>query len=490
MLRFRSVAAVCCLLLPLAVVPASAAFECQRLSVSAVADHNPAFMGEQDGWTISITGFGPVGVQSITATLPPGFSYLPGSTSGATTDDPTGTPDLKWTGPFTLGAGETLQLHFLADVTDTPGTYDLALRVTDDQGLTCLGRDGPVTVSPFAKRADAPVSGVSTDNGYTLFYVNSGTTDVVVASFVETLPFDFTYVPGSTSGVTTADPVDDGSGSLEWPGPFVVKPGQTAELHIRVRVASFEGTFTNFAAACSSFQRICATYTGADVQVVRLPVTTAKTADLQDVPAGATDGYTISFTNPNGVAVQMGSIYDDLPDGFSYLSGSTTGATTADPVVTGQRLTWTGTFVVPAQATLSMHFKVTVAGIPGLYLNEAGAIKGLCRDGENCDPSDSVQPTGPTAPIRVRHLPLTVAKTASEPSVEVGEAVGFTISVANPNEVPVALTSISDTLPPGFTYAPNTTSGVTSSNPSISGQTLTWTGSFTVPASTRSRCPS
>src|SRR5205807_152924 len=65
---------------------------------------------------------------------------------------------------------------------------------------------------------------------------------------------------------------------------------------------------------------------------------------------------------------------------------------------------------------------------------------------------------------------------------------GYTISVINPTSSVIKLATITDNLPAGFSYVPNSTKGVTTSEPVISngGSTLTWKEpkgqSFTVPA--------
>lgn len=122
-----------------------------------------------------------------------------------------------------------------------------------------------------------------------------------------------------------------------------------------------------------------------------VPVTTAKTADEAASEPGAANGYTITVTNTNETSTTLTAIVDTLPEGFSYVVGSTTGVTSADPAVAGRELTWTGPFEVPAGADAVLDFGVTVAVEPGTYFNEAGAT------------SDDaiVSPTGPTAPVEV-----------------------------------------------------------------------------------------
>jgi uncharacterized repeat protein (TIGR01451 family) len=122
-----------------------------------------------------------------------------------------------------------------------------------------------------------------------------------------------------------------------------------------------------------------------------LPLTTAKTADQAAVSAGAQDGYTITLGNPNASGVQVTSITDTLPAGFTYVSGSTTGATTSNPTISGQTLTWSGPFTDPAAGSISLHFGVTASSTAGTYYNNATAHAG----------GFSVLPTGDTAPVRV-----------------------------------------------------------------------------------------
>ena len=116
-----------------------------------------------------------------------------------------------------------------------------------------------------------------------------------------------------------------------------------------------------------------------------------KTADAPKTASGGTNGYTISIANPHSAPLTLSSITDDLPLGFGYVAGSTTGATNADPTISDHRLTWNGPFTLPAGGTLTLHFGVRVATVPGTYLNNAGAT------GQDV----SVTPSGPTAPITV-----------------------------------------------------------------------------------------
>src|SRR5262249_16836426 len=131
--------------------------------------------------------------------------------------------------------------------------------------------------------------------------------------------------------------------------------------------------------------------------------------------------YTITFSNPNDTSYSLDSITDDLPSGFTYTAGSTTGATTSDPSISAGELTWSGSFPVPAHGTLTLHFGVTVASEPGDYYNDAG--------GHSND--DTVTPVTHTAKVTVTSggpSPLSITKTPSVTSVHRGDHVVYTIT--------------------------------------------------------------
>ncbi len=206
----------------------------------------------------------------------------------------------------------------------------------------------------------------------------------------------------------------------------------------------------------------------------RQPLTITKTADSSSASAGGQDGYTITVNNPNASAVTLDSLVDTLPAGFSYRSGTTSGATTADPSVSGQTLTW-GSIPVPAGADASIHFGVNVSTTPGVYSNSvAGSASGY-----------TVAGTGPTAPVTVTGVTqqsLTLAKTADASTATAGGADGYTITLTNPNASSVTVNTVTDALPAGFTYTSGSTTGATTTNPAVSGQNLTW-GPLNVAAS-------
>ena len=83
--------------------------------------------------------------------------------------------------------------------------------------------------------------------------------------------------------------------------------------------------------------------------------------------------------------------------------------------------------------------------------------------------------------IERAYAPMTLA-----PDVKVARRsgrAGYTLTLHNPNVLPVTSSSVSLALPGrGFRYVPGTTTGMTRRNPTQSGATLQWTFNQTVPA--------
>ncbi|MBI9077473.1 MAG: DUF11 domain-containing protein [Desulfatibacillum sp.] len=77
---------------------------------------------------------------------------------------------------------------------------------------------------------------------------------------------------------------------------------------------------------------------------------------------------------------------------------------------------------------------------------------------------------------------ISIVKTTTTPSVASGGFSSYTITISNTSCGPGKLTSVKDVLPGIFSYVGGSTKGLTTSNPTISGQQLTWNGQWTIPA--------
>jgi uncharacterized repeat protein (TIGR01451 family) len=156
-------------------------------------------------------------------------------------------------------------------------------------------------------------------------------------------------------------------------------PGTDVTLHAGAYSVSVDATLgyrTALASACAGTigvgeAKTC-TVTSDDV----VPLTLALAADALSVPADASTGYTATLTNPNAEAVVVSNIAVTLPDGFSYQEGSTTGATTTDPQISEQRLSWEGPLEIAGNGSASFHFVVTAPTTPGEYIADvSGSVE-------------------------------------------------------------------------------------------------------------------
>lgn len=154
-----------------------------------------------------------------------------------------------------------------------------------------------------------------------------------------------------------------------------------------------------------------------------LPVTVEKSVTPSVVAPGGTVTYTITLSNRSSVAVPISSITDHLPDGFSYIAGSTTGVTTDDPATSGQDLTWSGSYSIPAgsvdaPATLNLSFQATASTVLGTYTNSASATG---AEGATVIPAVDVAPVTVQNPVPTTSAPPTTAgPTTTAATVEVG----------------------------------------------------------------------
>ena len=160
------------------------------------------------------------------------------------------------------------------------------------------------------------------------------------------------------------------------------------------------------------------------------PVTITKTASASQVFAGEQVQYTITVSNPSHVNIPLATITDMMPDGFSYVAGTTTGATTADPTASASGLTWDGPFIVPptsdeAPGTVTLTFTATVSNTPGIYTNSVTAqgSEGATiidatdvapvevKASTTVDPDIPVDPDDTTPPTTVPNAPTTTTPT-------------------------------------------------------------------------------
>ena len=211
-------------------------------------------------------------------------------------------------------------------------------------------------------------------------------------------------------------------------------------------------------------------------------IQTSKSVAPESAPVDTltTFTYTIIAENRDNEPESLRKIYDVLPNGFSYLAGSTTGVTTDDPTVTLvanpsggaalQQLVWNlasmGITLSPGDSK-SLVFEAQANVPEGIYCNEAWV-----------SPGDEKTSTGLTAKVTVGSpaSPQYNGKAVDMTSVaELGFAPGdsftvypYTLTFENTGTEVLELTQVRELLPVGSSYIPGSTFGdLTFADPTI-----------------------
>lgn len=152
-----------------------------------------------------------------------------------------------------------------------------------------------------------------------------------------------------------------------------------------------------------------------------LPLSLSITPDAASVGTGGTVGYTVTVHNPNAGPVTLSSLADVIPATFTYVNGSTTGLTTANPTIgSGNTLTWAGPLVVPGSGDGTLHFTATAGTTTGSFTSSATATNAGGFTIAPSGPDGAVTVTGSTA--------LVATLTPTSTSQPVNGSATFTVT--------------------------------------------------------------
>lgn len=201
--------------------------------------------------------------------------------------------------------------------------------------------------------------------------------------------------------------------------------------------------------------------------------------------------YTITVTNGSGTTKGINQVVDELPAGFSYVAGTTTGLTTGDPSVSGQELEWDvasmGIDLGPA-ASIELSFDAQASVPEGVYCNEAWVRPG----GDNTSSGKTAAVTVGSPSSGVCDGTAVAVSAAVDPdSVIAGISTTFAFAVVidNIGSTDAGVSEVRDLLPVGFLYVASSTGGdLTAQEPNTQfqqgRQRLTWSfnPSVTIPS--------
>ncbi|HEX2894362.1 MAG TPA: LPXTG cell wall anchor domain-containing protein [Marmoricola sp.] len=294
------------------------------------------------------------------------------------------------------------------------------------------------------------------------------------------------FVPGTVTGDTvdfnlydvTADPGCTGSVVFHTTGTLNASGVATTSTtfsptaaHTYTWIASYPGDSFNDAASgqCSDAHE-SATIVGAQVDV-------SKSANPPGpVSAGSPIGFDITVSNSGSVPAQGVQVTDTLPAGADGVAGGNLDWS-LDPSYTGCAITG----AVGSQV-LSCDLG-TVNGstsLPVIHLTSptAPADCGVVKNKATVSTTNGTGGDSDVASVTVLCPGLHITKTADAASVNVGEDIGFTVTVSNNGQGTASGVNLSDPLPtgPGITWTIDSSTGPLSC--SITSGTLSCTGSL------------
>ncbi len=353
---------------------------------------------------------------------------------------------------YNFGDGQSLNNgNFVSHTYNTQGTYPVSVTLSDNTGtLTSCStsvvvnpqNQGPLSCSIQANNPTTGQAPLSVSFGATVQVPSNRSlssyqwdlnSDGVVDSTNNTA--SFTY---NTSGNYTARlrVTDNGGGEAFCTLPIIVIPsGGPANLTVKKYVV-YNGTEYDDTLAAS----------------------------VKRFGPNETVTYRIKVMNNSGVNATNVQVIDNLPPHLNP-------ASVQGGNISGKTITWT-VGSIPANSTHTIDYTATVVGtIPAGDTSQSNRAD-LTINGNTAGSDLATVIVGRAAqggePV------INIEKSVSPQSINVGNPASFTIKIKNNSGRTVTGIQVIDDLPPGFSYISGSTSGSTSDNPSISGQTLTW----------------
>ncbi|MCD6446875.1 MAG: DUF11 domain-containing protein [Candidatus Marinimicrobia bacterium] len=150
-------------------------------------------------------------------------------------------------------------------------------------------------------------------------------------------------------------------------------------------------------------------------------ISVQKTSSTPIVSSGENVNYSIQIQNTGDVQGNISDILDILPTGFTYVSGSSSGLTTGDPIMNGDQISWQGNWAIPVSGSVIQNFTAKSTFVRGDYKNNV-TISGT---------NFTVKNSGPTANVQIIAPVLSLVKSVNKPSGQPGETVTYTVNYNN-----------------------------------------------------------
>ncbi|KAF2082282.1 PKD domain-containing protein [Flavobacterium sharifuzzamanii] len=336
----------------------------------------------------------------------------------------------EWTmvsGPNTAGIGSpnnenSLMLGLI------PGTYEFKWTVTTAASTSCISED-TVLVTIYDQPSTANAGPDQIRPQFSSINMNAVAPTVGTGSWIQTAgpsTIGFTDPTSPTTAVTGTIP---GIYTLQW-------------------------NVTNGNCAVSSDSMNLTIRAVADLELTK--TVTPTTGSAGDVVTFNINVFNNNALGGSSTATNV-AIRDFIPLGFALVAGSVTSAGVYN--VGDNTITWSG-ITIPSGSILSLSFKATILPSGGSYVNTAEVIASDQFDPDstpnNQNPAEDDQDS---ATVFLDVADLSLRKTVSPNTVSINDNVIFTISVTNSGPNNASGITVSDKLPPGYTYVSDNGAG-------------------------------
>ena len=199
------------------------------------------------------------------------------------------------------------------------------------------------------------------------------------------------------------------------------------------------------------------------------PVSVSKTASPDQAPTGSITQYAVIFSNSSANPVDLNTLADTLPPGFSFVSMGP-GDIIDNPSGSTGTIVWTGgPYTVPASGTLTMQYNVLIEA-PASAVPYSNHVEAELSTGETIFAKATVLVLGPH---------LSGSKTPSVTTIPDRAPLDYTVSLTNDGSADATIGVITDTLPAAFRFLQMVSGPLP--EPIQQGNNLIWTGPFSLP---------
>ncbi len=444
----------------------------------------PAAPAQGQNVTIAVTATnnGPAAATGVTvsALLPAGLNYVSDDASGAY---------VSGTGAWTIGAlanGASTTLNIVATVAGS-GSIPVTSQISGSPLDPVAGNNtANNTLVVAAQTALAVTNTLTTANpvlaggssSFTITIQNTGTDTLFNVSVAAN------RAPAATITASTPSSGSFDNGTGVWTIPSIAG-GVTATLSITVTAPSMIGALTVTAVATA--ENAPTSQQVASVNVISPAVVTAtKTVTGTTFAVGSNVTYNVILNNSAATAQidNPGAEFTDvLPSGLTLVSATATSGTAVASVGTNT-VTWNGTIAGAGSVTITITATIN-AGTQGTTLSNQGVVS-FDGDGNGTNEASAMTDDPGVAgganatSFAVRSTAITATKTVSVPSLGVGAAATYTITLNNAGNAATTDNpgdELTDVLPFGVTLvSASATAGTVVAN--TASNTVTWNGSI------------